>query len=121
MAENQSDTKDTELTLSTGKLLFIFFALVMLCAVFFSLGYAVGRGNRESAPPITEASTTTIQDANATKPAAGVNAPQTATPCPTGSTDCTPAAPSGDKEASSTDELSFTKDKNAATTANPST
>jgi len=131
MAENPSENKDTELTLSTGKLLFIFFALVMLCAVFFSLGYAVGRGNRESAPPITEASTTTVQDTNATKPAAGVNAPQQAvTPCPASSTDCTPTTPSGDKESSSTDELSFTKDKptdknasasSPATTSNPGT
>lgn len=36
--------QDTELTLSTGKLLGIFFGMVAICAVFFSLGYAVGKG-----------------------------------------------------------------------------
>jgi len=109
-----SETQDTELTLSTGKLLFIFFSLVALCAVFFSLGYAVGRGNREGAPPITETSTTTPLAANGTKPAAGVGAPQPAvSACPTDTPNCTPVQPSGDKESSTSNELSFVKDKPA--------
>jgi len=120
MSENMSENQDTELTLSTGKLLFIFFALVMLCAVFFSLGYAVGRGNRESAPPITEASTTTTLSPNSSKPTAGVNAPQSATTaCPDGAKNCIPVQPTNDKEASSADELSFTKDKPADKNAAP--
>jgi len=112
-----AETNDTEVTLSTGKLLFLFFALVALCAVFFSLGYAVGRGNREAAPPITEASTTTPVVQNATKPAAGVNAQQqqpAQSDCPQGATNCTPAQqPSNDTEASTSNELSFVKDKPA--------
>ena len=35
-------TQDTEITLGTGKLLGIFFALVILCSVFFTLGYMLG-------------------------------------------------------------------------------
>src|SRR5947199_5981955 len=35
-------TQDTEITLGTGKLLGVFFGLVILCAVFFTLGYMLG-------------------------------------------------------------------------------
>jgi cell division septation protein DedD len=36
-------TQDTEITLGTTKLLGLFFGLVMVCAVFFALGYTLGR------------------------------------------------------------------------------
>ncbi|HUQ49893.1 MAG TPA: SPOR domain-containing protein [Terriglobales bacterium] len=49
--------QDTELTLSTGKLLGIFFGMVAICAVFFSLGYAVGKGaGSANAQVITDSS-----------------------------------------------------------------
>src|SRR5271168_4648103 len=35
--------QDTEITLGTAKLLGLFFGLVMVCAVFFALGYTLGR------------------------------------------------------------------------------
>ena len=34
---------DTEITLSTGKLLGIFFALAIVCGVFFTMGYLLGK------------------------------------------------------------------------------
>jgi cell division septation protein DedD len=49
MASNQ----DTEITLGTGKLLFLFFGLVGICALFFAVGYSLGR---KSEPSITTAS-----------------------------------------------------------------
>ncbi len=36
-------SQDTEITLGTTKLLGLFFGLVMICAVFFALGYSLGR------------------------------------------------------------------------------
>jgi DedD protein len=36
-------TQDTEITLGTGKMLGLFFGLVVLCAVFFGMGYSLGR------------------------------------------------------------------------------
>jgi cell division septation protein DedD len=36
------DSDDTEITLGTGKLLGIFFGLVFVCAIFFTLGYLLG-------------------------------------------------------------------------------
>src|SRR5260370_19198909 len=38
----QADSDDTEITLGTGKLLSIFFGLVFVCAIFFTLGYLLG-------------------------------------------------------------------------------
>ena len=44
MGEKESDqTHDTEITLSTGKLLGIFFALAIVCGVFFTMGYLLGK------------------------------------------------------------------------------
>lgn len=38
-----ASSQDTEITLGTGKLLVLFFGLVGICAVFFALGYSLGR------------------------------------------------------------------------------
>jgi DedD protein len=38
-----TSSEDTEITLGTGKLLGLFFGLVIVCAVFFALGYTLGR------------------------------------------------------------------------------
>jgi DedD protein len=46
-------SEDTEITLGTGKLLVLFFGLVGVCALFFALGYSLGR---KSEPAITTAS-----------------------------------------------------------------
>ena len=46
MAETETDqVQDTEITLGTGKLLGIFFGLVLLCSIFFIMGYMLGRSN----------------------------------------------------------------------------
>jgi DedD protein len=36
-------SQDTEITLGTGKMLALFFGLVVLCAVFFGMGFSLGR------------------------------------------------------------------------------
>lgn len=48
-----ASSQDTEITLGTGKLLFLFFGLVIICALFFGLGYSLGR---KSEPGFTAAS-----------------------------------------------------------------
>ncbi len=53
-------SSDTEITLGTGKLLALFFGLVVICAVFFSLGYTLGR---KSEPELTQASAAAPQPA----------------------------------------------------------
>ena len=46
------EDQDQESTAGTGRLLFMFLGMVVLCAVFFGLGYSVGKS---SAPATTQA------------------------------------------------------------------
>ncbi len=38
-------SEDTEITLGTGKMLALFFGLVALCAVFFGMGFSLGKNS----------------------------------------------------------------------------
>ena len=38
-------SQDTEITLGTGKMLLVFFGLVAVCAVFFGVGFSLGRNS----------------------------------------------------------------------------
>jgi cell division septation protein DedD len=71
--------RDTELTLGSGTLLAIFFGLVLLCGLFFGLGYAVGH---HGAPQPAAAGLGTAASAQTSTPAVSVRpkppaAPQT--------------------------------------------
>jgi DedD protein len=61
--------QDTEITLGTGKMLGLFFGLVAVCAVFFGMGFSLGRS---SVKPLTAADVSaTTQPTNAgTRPTA---------------------------------------------------
>src|SRR5262249_49551909 len=51
-----ANSEDTEITLGTGKMLAIFFGLVALCAVFFSMGFSFGKSaGRAATSPGTPA------------------------------------------------------------------
>ena len=68
--------EDTEITLGTGKLLVLFFGLVGVCALFFALGYSLGR---KSEPMVTAASAATSQISSNTTKASGAS---TSNPAP---------------------------------------
>lgn len=51
-------SQDTEITLGTGKMLALFFGLVALCAVFFGIGFSLGRSSVAVASPDVPATTT---------------------------------------------------------------
>ena len=92
--------QDDEVTLGTGRLLGLFFGLVIVCALFFSLGFTLGRRSE----PVAAASTTipAIVGAEA-KPS---SAPAEATSKP----DCaTPGACPETAPKSTPDELTFYK------------
>jgi len=57
----KAKSEDTEITLGTGKMLALFFGLVALCAVFFSMGFSLGRtsGLKPSAAEIAPATVST--------------------------------------------------------------
>ena len=68
-----ASSEDTEITLGTGKLLVLFFGLVAVCALFFALGYSLGR---KSEPVIaTTRAPTTPVSATTTKASSGSGAP----------------------------------------------
>jgi len=53
-----ASSQDTEITLGTGKMLVLFFGLVVLCAVFFGMGFSLGRSSIKAAASEMPASTT---------------------------------------------------------------
>ena len=72
--------QDTEITLGTGRMLAIFFAFVLVCAVFFAIGFSLGRktsmagaGSLLSAPTAVPA---TIVRPSAAKNGAAQTTPQ---------------------------------------------
>jgi DedD protein len=50
-------SQDTEITLGTGRMLGLFFGLVALCAVFFGMGFSLGRSSVRIASPDLPAAT----------------------------------------------------------------
>ena len=46
-----AQSQDTEITLGTGKMLFLFFGLVALCSIFFAVGFRLGKAASSSASP----------------------------------------------------------------------
>jgi DedD protein len=50
-------SQDTEITLGTGKMLALFFGLVALCAIFFGMGFSLGRTSVRIASPDIAATT----------------------------------------------------------------
>ncbi len=79
MGEKETDqVQDTEFTLSTSKLLGIFFALVILCGVFFTMGYLLGKST--SAGGKTEIVATVPSGSSASKPSGANKTPEATQP-----------------------------------------
>ena len=70
-------SEDTEITLGTGKLLVLFFGLVAICALFFALGYSLGR---KSEPAVTTASAASLPTTSTSTGKANSGSPASANP-----------------------------------------
>src|SRR5947208_10289591 len=79
---------DTEITLGTGKMLILFFGLVMLCALFFGMGFTMGKNSVRSAPELL-ATPSGVRPSAANKPATPTPEAQTP-PTATQTPDSTP-------------------------------
>ena len=100
--------QDTEITLGTGKLLGLFFALAAVCGLFFGLGFMLGKSSapQTSASLVQEPVPTSVANGNTAKPSArGAEPKPQAGDCPQGQ-NCTP-----------TPEMSFYKTEDAATSS----
>src|SRR5579862_3781596 len=82
--------EDTEITLTTSKVLALFFALSALCAVFFAIGYLFGKNSVKQVEATVASQPGIIAHTDAPKPSAGptVSAPVATPP---NSSDTTPA------------------------------
>jgi cell division septation protein DedD len=73
--------QDTEITLGTGRMLAIFFALVLVCAFFFSIGFSLGRRTSmavgSSLLSVPSGVATTVVRPSAVKGSAGAPSPGT--------------------------------------------
>jgi DedD protein len=65
-----ASAQDTEITLGTGKLLFLFFGLVAICAAFFAIGYSLGRKSE----PVIAATSAGVEQPVSTSSKAGGSA-----------------------------------------------
>jgi DedD protein len=61
--------QDTEITLGTGKMLVLFFGLAILCAVFFGMGFSVGRNSAKVSLSPAE-TVVSVETSSAARPAA---------------------------------------------------
>jgi len=97
------EVQDKEITLGAGKLLGIFFGVVVLCAITFGIGYSLGRGSSKAAQGslVPDATAPAPPVAGGAKPIAGQPGAARPTDCPAG-TDCT-------QQAGTTQDLSFYK------------
>jgi cell division septation protein DedD len=91
-AKDTDQVRDTEITLSTGKLLGMFFALAIVCGVFFTMGYLLGKSTNAGGRTEIVA---TVPSSSAGKPYAGNKTPEAVTQtCPPGSPNCATTAAS---------------------------
>ena len=117
MGETQ---QDTEVTLGTGKLLGIFFVLVIICAVFFTMGYMLGRSSTPGSASTTVVSTVPGSANNTgNKPSANGTKTPDSGGCPGGSPNCVAAsyAPNSGQQSSPALTSSPTKPNDTGTTA----
>lgn len=78
-------SEDTEITLGTGKMLALFFGLVILCATFFGLGYSIGHSSTKSSAELLPSPSTS-------RPSRLSPSSSTATSAASSSTTSAPAA-----------------------------
>jgi DedD protein len=122
VAEKESDQEqDREIILSTGKLLGVFFALAIVCGVFFTMGYLLGKSSSAGGRTEIVGAVPTSGSA-AGKPSAANKTPETITQtCPPGSPNCATASndagPSGknpDQQAAQPSSASKPADQSSA-------
>jgi cell division septation protein DedD len=70
-----ASSEDTEITLGTGKLLVLFFGLVAVCALFFALGYSLGRKSEPGTVAAAGMTAAPQSSSNAAKASSGSAAP----------------------------------------------
>src|SRR5690349_18987269 len=107
-AVRMEEANDTEITLGTGKMLGLFFGLVILCAIFFGMGFTMGKNSIRSAPELlpspSTSSRTTPANRNTSTPTAAESPTQQAQSTPSTNTDINSQSSSSQNPAASSQE-----------------
>ncbi len=75
--------QDVEVTLGTGKLLGLFFGMVVVCAIFFGLGYSMGKNAAPAGSLVSEAGPAAAQSGPKPNPGKTPGAPAESAPAAT--------------------------------------
>jgi DedD protein len=70
------DETETEITLGTGKMLALFFGLVIVCAIFFGMGFTMGKNSVRSAPELLPSPSTSARTPALNRSTSAPNAPE---------------------------------------------
>jgi DedD protein len=73
--DREPSEREREISLGTSFIVGIFFALILICAIFFAFGYSLGR---RSALPASGVATNPVTGIGASKPASGIPEAQAA-------------------------------------------
>src|ERR1700689_4430690 len=71
-----TSSQDTEITLGTGRMLALFFTFVLVCAVFFAIGFSLGRKTSVVSANVLTSPTGAGAPAAVVRPSAGKENPQ---------------------------------------------
>ena len=117
-AENEG--YDTEITLGTGKMLALFFGLVILCAVFFGMGFSMGRNSGKATPELLPSPSESARPAaTARNEAPAASAPVTqAAPAPAGQASADNTAPANTAQPGAATDPSQAATQDAASQPN---
>ena len=117
-AENEG--YDTEITLGTGKMLALFFGLVILCAVFFGMGFSMGRNSsKATAELLPSPSESARPAATARNEAPAASAPVTqAAPTPAAQTTADNTTPANSPQPAAATDPSQAATQDAASQPN---
>jgi len=108
------EVNDTEITLGTGKMLGLFFGLVILCAVFFGMGFSMGKNSVKSTPELLPSPAQSgPRSAGSNKPASATSSGNTSQPGQA------PAPQIGSNSGSSVPEAATPPDQSAGQTSPP--
>ncbi len=106
--------RDREISLGTSFIIGIFFALVLICAIFFAFGYSLGR---RSALPASGVPESAVATSTSSKPASGTLAAQSVPA--SSSKQASDNADSGADSDPSSNSAPNSKDEQASATASP--
>jgi DedD protein len=110
-------SEDTEITLGTGKMLLLFFGLVALCAVFFAMGFSLGR-NSVLKTPFADVATAPSSPADVRTPAAKTT-PTVAATTPAAAPEKPEVNPSANASASTPEAINASATAPATASATP--